>query len=226
MDKGTSGKASVFVDLLWKPSRQARGVVIYKNQELDAAKESANAVQVQVNAQKGKNAASLRTAANENYLHTLRQFGGWSIIGSILKRREANIILSGLLDEPVALNGYLNRYNQIRLTPNANHVSARIAVAAARNGLKSIVFVNKKLDAISTAKVIAEELGENVAATESEADWWDALKAELGDLKHAILSKPSIAVPHNSSMLRLERGLAERMYRRQDGAKVIVATPL
>jgi superfamily II helicase len=51
------------------------------------------------------------------------------------------------------------------------------------------------------------------------------LKLELGDLKHSILNGAACAVPHNSSMIRLERDLAERMFRRPDGATVIVATP-
>ena len=220
-----TGKESVCVDLLWKPSRQARGVVIYKNQELDAATDSANAIQAKIDAEKGKEAKSLRAAARRALVAKPSAVWGLEHNWLNLKEHQANIILSGLLDEPVLLNGDFNKYGQIWLTPNANHVAARLAVAAARNGLKSIVFVNKKIDALSAAKGIAEELDEKVEATKNEAEWWDALKAELGDLKHAVLSEPSIAVPHNSSMLRIERGLAERMYRRQDGAKVIVATP-
>lgn len=220
-----TGKESICVDLLWKPSRQARGVIIYKNQELDAAKDSANAIQAKINAEQGKEAKSLRAAARRALVAKPSAIWGLEHNWLNLKEHQANIILSGLLDEPVVLNGDFNKYGQIWLTPNANHVSARLAVAAARRGLKSIVFVNKKIDAVSTAKGIAEELDEKVEVTKNEAEWWDALKAELGDLKHAVLSEPSIAVPHNSSMLRLERGLAERMYRRRDGAKVIVATP-
>lgn len=44
-------------------------------------------------------------------------------------------------------------------------------------------------------------------------------------LEHSLLTKGSYAVPHNASMLRIERELSERMYRRADGAMVIVATP-
>jgi hypothetical protein len=91
--------------------------------------------------------------------------------------------------------------------------------------LKTIVFVNTKADAISTASDISHRLGEAIEPTETEAERWSALEAELGDLKHSLLDGPTAAVPHNSAMLRLERDLAERMFRRSDGAKVIVATP-
>jgi replicative superfamily II helicase len=92
-------------------------------------------------------------------------------------------------------------------------------------GLKTIVFVNTKNDAISTAQEIADQLCEAIEATDPEEERWEALKAELGDLKHALLPAPAVAVPHNSSMLRLERDLAERMFKRPNGAKVIVAKP-
>jgi hypothetical protein len=53
----------------------------------------------------------------------------------------------------------------------------------------------------------------------------EALKNELGGLEHSVLPGPASAVPHNAMMLRLERDLAERVFRRPDGARAIVATP-
>src|SRR5690606_21091218 len=57
-----TGRACVSIDLLWKPSRQARGVVIYKNDDIEAAREAATATQRAVNAKEGKAAKTLRTA--------------------------------------------------------------------------------------------------------------------------------------------------------------------
>jgi hypothetical protein len=87
------------------------------------------------------------------------------------------------------------------------------------------VFVNVKAHAVSTARAIAKQLGTTPAATADETERWHALEAELGGLEHSLLSGPAAAVPHNSQMLRLERDVAERMFRRPDGAQVIVATP-
>ena len=42
----------------------------------------------------------------------------------------------------------------------------------------------------------------------------------LGDLKHSLLNGAEAAVPHNAAMFRLERELAESMFRRTDGATV------
>lgn len=61
---------------------------------------------------------------------------------------------------------------------------------------------------------------------ESEQAIWNALAEELGDPKHSVFGKKYFsAVPHNASMLRLERSLSEKLFRRKDGAHAIVATP-
>ena len=109
--------------------------------------------------------------------------------------------------------------------PNANHVAAQLAIAAAKNDLKCIVFVNTKNDAVSVARDSSGVLQDRIDKTDAEQERWAALDAELGGLKHALIPEGANAVPHDSSTLRLERDLAERMFRRSNGAKVIVATP-
>ena len=65
----------------------------------------------------------------------------------------------------------------LRLKPNANHVAAKLAISATRSGLKSIVFVNTKNDAVSVAGEISDELNEKIDVTEAEQERWDALEA-------------------------------------------------
>ena len=217
-----TGRACVCVDLLWKPSRQARGVLIYKDEDLDKAKQAAAAVQSAENRKKGKKAKGLRAAAARELV--AQPWAIWGLQHNWLGQKTAHCIMNEVLDQPVTLSGD-NKYGPIDPKPNANQVAVRLAVSATRNGLKSIVFVNTKNNAVSVAREISAELDEAVKPTEAEQERWDALQAELGDLKHALLPQPAIAVPHNSSMLRLERDLAERMFKRANGAKVIVATP-
>jgi hypothetical protein len=85
--------------------------------------------------------------------------------------------------------------------------------------------VNVKNHAISAAAEIAQLLGDVPESTDDERARWNALKSELGGLEHSYLPHPTAAVPHNAMMLRLERDLAEKLFRRPDGAQVIVATP-
>jgi superfamily II DNA/RNA helicase len=212
----------VDVDLLWKPSRQARGVVIYQDDELSEIRKRALALQAAGNKQAGKKAKGLRTAAARKLM--AQPMAIWGLQHNWLVERRAYCSFTPLLNSAVQLTGEL-RGNTIRLKPNANNVAAAISADAARNGLKTIVFVNTKHDAVSTASAVASALGETLSPTDEEQVRWDALKLELGDLKHSLLNGASAAVPHNASMFRLERELAERMFRRPDGASVIVATP-
>lgn len=217
-----TGRACVCIDLLWKPSRQARGVVIYKDEELSAATSSALATQRTENTRRGKAAKGLRAiAARELIAHP---WAIWGLQHNWLSETSAECIMTRVLDTPVELAGGI-KYGRLRITPNANHVAVKVAISAARNGLKTIVFVNTKNDAVSVAGEISIELAEDIEATEVERERWRSLEAELGDLKHSFLPHATIAVPHNSSMIRLERDLAERTFKRANGARVIVATP-
>lgn len=217
-----TARPCVAVDLPWKPSRQARGVVIYDNAELNQARSAAATAQKKGNANAGSAAKTLRTAAQK--LLRAKPFAVWGLQHNWLIGNKASSRTTPLLNSPVPLAGA--PYGQtVRLTPNANTVAAQLTIAAAKAGLKCIVFVNKKADALNVASQISAALPTSIKPTELEQARWEALKAELGDLKHAVMSGPATAVPHNSSMLRLERDLCEGMFRRPDGAQAIVATP-
>lgn len=218
-----TGRTCVFADPLWKPSRQARGVLLYESAAIVQMTRNAIAVQRAEDARKKKRAKNLRKPAAEalqcppHALFGLRH--NW------LAGAAPSCTLTAISDAPVTLTGKLNRDGAIYLTPNVNKVAAQVAAAAARNGLKGIVFVNRKDTAASTAREISALLGDPPEQTQDEEERWKALEIELGGLEHAILPGPAAAVPHNALMLRLERDLAERLFRRADGAKVIVATP-
>jgi len=220
-----TNRDSVFVELMWKPSRQARGVIYYKSKRLDKIKNMALSKQRKIDAEKGKAARSLRAPAKR--LLKASPHAVWGLQHNWLKREEgkASCSFSRVLPFPVQLgDSYKNR--RLRITPNANEVAAQIAAKAAQSRVKTIIFVNNKQHAVSTANKVSSLLPNfNVDIPPNEQELWDALEAELGNLKHSIHEGPSIAVPHNAAMLPLERLLSERMYRRNNGANVIVATP-
>jgi superfamily II DNA/RNA helicase len=211
----------VHVDLLWKPSRQARGVVIYDGDELEKAKAAAKAEQNAVNLAKGKVAKGLRASAAR--LLRAKPFAIWGLQHNWLSESSAICSFTALSKEPVFL-GSSFKYDTIRFTPNANYVASMLARKSSRSGLKTIVFVNTRDDAVSVAREISADMIPP-PSTEAEQIKLDALRAELGDLKHAIVQGPAYAVPHHSGMLRVERVLAEHLFKRSDGAMVIVATP-
>lgn len=219
-----TGRKAVAVDLLWKPSRQARGVIIYDEDDLSAARTRALATQQAEDVRKKKKAKDLRAPASK--LLTATPYAIWGLQHNWLSQDATSVycITTQLLEQPVNIAGHI-KYGPLQLSPNANQVAVELAAAAATRGLKTIVFVNTKRDASSVAEDISKRLATSVTVSSIEQERWTALQAELGDLKHSILSGPTAAVPHNSSMLRLERDIAERMFKRADGAQVIVATP-
>lgn len=219
-----TGRSCISIDLLWKPSRQARGVVIYAESEVQSIRENAKKVQASLDKQAGSRAANLRAASSRELV--INPYVIWGLQHNWLDLENNNAIctFTKLTQDKVLLSGKLYP-NNLSITPNVNSVASTLAVTSASCRLKTIVFVNQKSHAISTAKSISSALGANIVPTEDENRRWDALELELGGLEHSLLTKGSAAVPHNASMLRIERDLSERMYKRADGAMVIVATP-
>lgn len=210
------------VQLLWKPSRQARGVVVYQEREVSAAVQQALLTQKTLDKAKGKIAKGLRAAANR--VVTARPYAVWG-----LRHNWAEIpgsrALTPLSDKVFPLGGGYNG-RSVWAQPNANETAAGISAAAAEAGAKSIVFVNTKAVSVSTARKVASRLYQTVRLNSTETALWTSLELELGDSKHSVFDAENFcAVPHNASMLRLERMLSESLFKRADGAKVIVATP-
>ena len=218
-----TGRDAVPVDLVWKPSRQARGVVIYDSEELETARSNAVNAQKDEDARCKETAKTLRTKAQEQL--TAQPHAIWGLQHNWHSEDGLYCSTIPLLANSVVLGGKLENGPNVRITPKANRVAESIAAAGAAKGLKTIIFVNTKNDAVTVANNVTDEFKESVKPTDAENFRWKALALELGDLKHSLLSGPAAAVPHNSAMLRLERDLAERMFKRSDGAKVIVATP-
>jgi hypothetical protein len=217
-----TGRPCHAVDLLWKPSRQARGVIVYHEEEINESKWRAQMKQHDLNNQEGRNATGLRAPAEREL--TAIPHVVWGLQHNWLPTN--SFAFTKIMDQPIQLTGKLGRYRSIRLSPNANKIAAKVAIHADNAGLKTIIFVNKKDDAVSTSREIASNLGGTVELNKFESELYDSLSFELGHSKHSIFDGSSfIAVPHNASMLRLERMLSERLFRRINGARVIVATP-
>ena len=148
-------------------------------------------------------------------LHRNRQAG--SCVNSQRARRSSTVRLS---DGTVTLS-----YGTTGATPNANQVGSSLASSAARAGLKTIVFVNQADHAPATADRIRAGLPAAGALTAAENDLWQDVIAELGGPEHSLINPAAAALPHNGDMTAVERRLAESIFRRRDGASVIVATP-
>jgi ATP-dependent RNA helicase HelY len=194
----------------WKPSRQARGVVVFPASDLTTIRAGAQAYQAARTA--GRRARKPPRAATPYGLFGLHQ--NWN------PAAEADTRLLQLLDSPTELGG-----SGARVTPNANAVAADLAARAAEAGLKTIVFVQQAGHAPSTAKKIADQLPLAEPLTPAEGAMWNDVQAELGGGEFSLVPIGARALAHNGDMLPRERRLVESIYRRGSGAEVIVATP-
>ncbi|MEO1211254.1 MAG: DEAD/DEAH box helicase [Cyanobacteria bacterium J06638_20] len=194
----------------WKPSRQARGVLTYPAEELKAANQCVRAA----NLAKRNKQRAVRPPLTVSPFALFGLHHAWSV--SVAN----DIRLVRISDHKVTLS-----YGAAGATPNANQVGASLAANAARAGLKTIMFVNQADYAPSTANLIREQLPNTPSLTELENRLWEDIVAELGGGPHSLIDPTSPALPHNGDMIALERRLAESMFRRRNGVKVIVATP-
>lgn len=191
----------------WKPSRQARGVVIYPADQVKAA---------HLIVRRKKRLKKLYKAppldADPYALFGLHH--AW------LKTEATDTRLVRLSNQPIQL-----AHGTGGATPNANDVGAALARSAAAAGLKTIVFVQQADHAPSTARKLRALLPSPPDLTETENSLWVDAVAELGGEACSLFDPTAPAIPHNGDMIPLERRLAESVFKKAVGVNVIVATP-
>jgi ATP-dependent RNA helicase HelY len=208
----TTGRPCAAVVDLWKPSRQARGSVIYESARLNEI--YAAGLEKRAARLEGRSAPAPDTGAVPFALFGLHQ--NWN------PGAQADTALIKLSDHAVELS---LSATTARPTPNANVVAAALAVHAAHADLKTIVFVQQAAHAPGTAKKIARMLPAIGPLQESETALWESIIAEFGAAEFSLVNPHAAALPHSGDMIALERRLVEALFRRGDGPNAIVATP-
>lgn len=191
----------------WKPSRQARGVVIYPKAQVDAAN-------VVVRRKKRLKAAYKAPPLNADAYALFGLHHAW------VKTVATDTRLVRLSDVPVILG-----HGTGGASPNANDVGAALAKSAAAAGLKTIMFVQQADHAPTTAKRLRGKLPSPPDLTETENGLWVDAVAELGAASCSLFDPTAPAIPHNGDMIPLERRLAESVFKKAGGVNVIIATP-
>lgn len=209
------GRVCIPLDLRWKPTRQAKGCVIYEQNDVDALKAEI---------------ASTRASGNTK-------------TPPVALKRTMDITPHGLfaLTQNWNLENF-NDYHQCRVAPgkvrvgikdnwslggNKNGVAASLSSDFSRRRINTIVFSPKKSDCESIAVQAAEELATNAPVELDEVESALRLAAidEAGGEEHAYLPSPAGVCCHHGLLNSVERELSERFFRREDGGRVIVATP-
>lgn len=217
-----TGRECLTLDLAWKPTRQARGCVVYDMAHLDALRDKLRAARTEKPNQKS-------VPANVKRELTAQPLGLLGLRQTWSTRAREDYALRTLLDtlEPLGTSSGTNWY----LTPNGNQVSTAIAAGSVGAGMKTLVFVQNTVACGSCVRAFANHLTpRDVSLTEEEAHWRALVVEEMGGADHCYLAIDNDskvrtgAASHHALLLREERELHESLFKRRDGIGVLFAT--
>ncbi len=219
-----TGRPSIALDVAWKPTRQVRGCVVYQAariRELNDALAKAR--------ENHPRAVGVPSAVAKEL--TAHPYGFFSLLQTWATRDRKDYSLFGLVPEAHHLSTGRSARGEWYLTPNGNHTSAVLAGASARAGMKTLVFVQTVVNAESATNEIKAELElAPIALTDDEAASLKLAAIELGGEEFLFLKLDPAgaafcgAVSHHSLLLREERAAHESLFKRPNGAGVMVAT--
>ncbi len=218
--KDLTGRRCLALELPWKPTRQARGCLVYESKQIQALNSKLRAAH-RIRSTKGPPVKLQREMV-------VTPSGLFSLLQAWQSKRVEDYALLPLLDEAVKLSISTQGWH---LTPNGNKVAASLAAASARRGIKTLVFTQTIPFANSTAKEIAGELGSSrVVLTSEERRLYDLACEEFGGRRYLYIeideegTVRSSAVVHHGLLLPAERRLHESLFKRRPGVSVAVAT--
>lgn len=217
-----TGRECLALDLAWKPTRQARGCVVYDMEQLQALRNKLQAARVEKPGQKSVPAKVKREL-------TAQPFGFFGLRQTWSTKAREDYALRALLDtrEPLGTSIGTRWY----LTPNGNQVSTAIAAGSVQAGMKTLVFVQSTIACGSCVRTFAGLLTpREVSLTEEEAGWRSLVVEEMGGADHCYLAVDEDgkiragAASHHALLLRDERELHESLFKRRDGIDALFAT--
>ena len=208
-----TGRECLSLSLSWKPTRQARGCVVYADSRVSTLQKLVNGI--------GQNATTKSFPSKRLPELTAKPIGMISLLQAWQTRNTSDYVLLPLLNDDVQLA--VSQY--WKLTANRNGVAAAIAAASAEIGMKTLVFAGQPSWCGSIERAIEERLSKRtVTLTEDESRWLAMAVAECGGAEHSYCRSDSLAASHHGSLLPAERQLNESKFRRKDGIHALVAT--
>lgn len=213
-----SGRRCLAISDLWKPTRQARGCVVYPQASVDHLTAR---VTDRYNATTTDNPpANLRASLS------IRPYALFSLVDN-WTRSVQDFILLELLNEDVRLSvgGKRSEHGRWWLSPNRNDVAASLAKRTGELGIKTLVFCG---DVKSTSTVAEKSRGVGRTGTEltdEENALFEELVLEFGSAECLYYVPGAVTGVHHSLLLRQERELIEQVFKRDSGLNVLAATP-
>ena len=201
-------KDVLLFDAAWKPTRQARGSIIFQSSEINALHQLARA--------NPKRIPQRLMVAQPFALLCLEQT--WQ------SNSGENYRILPLTEELSKLRAERDRWDRIVIKSDTSALAIDIALRAAEKGLKSIVFFHVQASVTASVRK-AGELSRtgSLALDTKEQKLFDAVSIELGGSDYVYLPN-AIAGGHHGQLMPLERDLAESAFARADGIKILFST--
>lgn len=207
------------LDNAWKPTRQLRGCIVYDLKRLRALEKTLREERVKKPTGGVPVAVGRELTAQPSAFFSVKQTWASQV------RRDYALVPFFTEALTLATN---NRWG---LTPNSGVVASSIAAAAAKAGLRTLVFSQSIPNAVSIAEKAAKALGDcGVELTKVERRAYDIAVDEMGGPEQLYLTLKDNklverAGTHHGQLLPEERQLAESLYKRADALSVLAATP-
>jgi hypothetical protein len=214
-----TGRRSIPLDDVWKPTRQLRGCVVY---QAEAIKQLDQHIR-----EAWQNRTTKGPPAKLNRALHAAPLGLFSLKQTWASTKRNEYALLSLLDHEVLLSA--NKH--WGLTPNSGELASHIAASASVAGLRTLVFSQSIPNAWSIAKKASAIIdAPPTELTIAEKDLYEIAVDEMGDAGDVYLfvengALQSAATAHHGLLLPYERDLAERLYGRDGGLRVLAATP-
>lgn len=216
-----TGRTALAQTLTWKPTRQAKGCVVYPSDQI-------RKLNLLIAPEAHKNKKSITASVKRQLRAT--PHGMFSLFQTWKTKNEADYALVDVLGQAVeiaAAKGEVRRNGAwpVYLTANRNAVAAAVAARSAETGVKTLVFAQTIPFCTSIQKQAEESMEPRaVQFNDEEAASYNLAVMELGDAIHSYCKPGALAGCHHGALLPVERQVNESLFRRADGLNLLIAT--
>lgn len=219
-----SKRRCLALDLAWKPTRQARGCVVYQSEEVAKLKKIVKKARAAATT-KGPPAVLQRQLRAKAY--------GFMCLRKQWTPSPSDYLLRPLLPGdglvPLTASRFDDDDGDIHWNLSANRygVSAAISANLARRGLRTLALSQSARNVPGFAKQVADALSgvTPTILTTPERELLGIAESEMGGRKHVLAIEAGLVCMHYGDMLPVERRLSEVVFKRKDGCQVLVASP-
>ncbi|MBI3408717.1 MAG: DEAD/DEAH box helicase [Planctomycetes bacterium] len=202
-----TGRRCLALKLDWKPTRQARGCLVFEQNELDRLQKL---VEVEQTKAANENAGKVPNPPKSvQSLFQAKPFGFFCLEQTWQSTMLRDYTLQPLLDELVSFT-VAKPQNKSRwhLNPNKSEMAAQLAARCAERGLRVLLFgqtidTTAKLAHLIEQRLLSRIKADQLAAGEEKLRQWACL--EVGSAEAQYLPVHQLAGCHHGDMLPVER---------------------